>query len=79
MALFGAPLAHEDHAVRACYAAVRMQRRMNLYADEVQRKGGTPVQIRAGLNSGDVVVRSIGSDLHMTTPPSGRRPISPPA
>ena len=37
----------------------------NLYADEVQRKGGTPVQIRAGLNSGEVVVRSIGSDLHM--------------
>jgi class 3 adenylate cyclase len=65
MALFGAPVAHEDHAVRACYAAVRMQRRMNLYADGVQRKGGTPVQIRAGLNSGEVVVRSIGSDLHM--------------
>ena len=65
MALFGAPVAHEDHAVRACYAAVRMQRRMNLYADEVQRKGGTPVQIRAGLNSGEVVVRSIGNDLHM--------------
>ncbi len=65
MALFGAPVAHEDHAVRACYAAVRMQRRMNLHADEVQRKGGTPVQIRAGLNSGEVVVRSIGSDLHM--------------
>ena len=65
MALFGAPVAHEDHAVRACYAALRMQRRMNLYADEVQRKGGTPVQVRAGLNSGEVVVRSIGSDLHM--------------
>src|SRR5438045_6916518 len=43
---------------------MRMQRRMNLYADEVQRKGGTPVQIRAGLNSCEVVVRSIGSDLH---------------
>jgi class 3 adenylate cyclase/tetratricopeptide (TPR) repeat protein len=65
MALFGAPLAHEDHAVRACYAALRMQQRVNLYADEVQRKGGTPVQIRVGLNSGEVVVRSIGSDLHM--------------
>jgi class 3 adenylate cyclase len=65
MALFGAPLAHEDHAVRACYAALRMQRRVNLYADEIQRTGGTPVQIRVGLNSGKVVVRAIGNDLHM--------------
>src|SRR5215475_6551689 len=65
MALFGAPLAHEDHAVRDCYAALRMQRRVNVYADEIQRGGGTPVQIRVGLNSGEVVVRSIGSDLHM--------------
>src|SRR4029453_14965596 len=59
------PVAHEDHAVRACYAAVRMQRRLALYADELQRMGGTPVQIRVGLNSGEVVVRAIGSDLHM--------------
>jgi class 3 adenylate cyclase len=65
MALFGEPIGHEDHAVRACYAALRMQRRVNLYADEIQRAGGTPVQIRVGLNSGEVVVRSIGSDLHM--------------
>src|SRR5262244_3880306 len=65
MAIFGAPLAHEDHAVRACYAALRMQRRVNLYADEIQRAGGTPVQIRVGLNSGEVVVRAIGNDLHM--------------
>jgi class 3 adenylate cyclase len=65
MALFGAPVAHEDHAVRACYAAARMQRRVTLYADEMQREGGTPVQIRVGLNSGEVVVRAIGSDLHM--------------
>ncbi len=65
MALFGAPIGHEDHAVRASFAALRMQRRVNLYADEMQRAGGTPVQIRVGLNSGEVVVRSIGSDLHM--------------
>jgi len=65
MALFGAPLAHEDHAVRACYAALRMQERVGRYADEIQRTHGVPVQIRVGLNSGDVVVRSIGSDLHM--------------
>jgi len=65
MALFGAPVAHEDHAVRACYAALRMQRSINLYADGLQRGGETPVQIRVGLNSGEVVVRAIGSDLHM--------------
>src|SRR5262245_53492363 len=65
MALFGAPVAHEDHAARACYAALRMQRRVNLYADDLQREGGTPLQIRVGLNSGEVVVRSIGNDLRM--------------
>ncbi len=65
MALFGAPLAHEDHAVRACYAALRMQESVRRYADEVHRAQGVPLQIRVGLNSGEVVVRSIGSDLHM--------------
>jgi class 3 adenylate cyclase/tetratricopeptide (TPR) repeat protein len=65
MALFGAPLAHEDHAVRACYAALRMQEGVKEYAQEVQRTEGLPLQIRVGLNSGEVVVRSIGSDLCM--------------
>jgi class 3 adenylate cyclase/tetratricopeptide (TPR) repeat protein len=65
MALFGAPLAHEDHAVRACYAALRMQDSVGRYAEELRRRHGVDVQIRVGLNSGDVVVRSIGSDLHM--------------
>ena len=65
MALFGAPLAHEDHAVRACYAALRMQDTARRYAEEVHRREGLPIQIRVGLNSGEVVVRSIGSDLHM--------------
>ena len=65
MALFGAPLAHEDHAVRACYAALRMQEAVQQYAEIVQRTEGLPIQIRVGLNSGDVVVRSIGSDLRM--------------
>jgi class 3 adenylate cyclase len=65
MALFGAPLAHEDHAVRACYAALRMQESVKQYAEEVQRRTGLPIQIRVGLNSGEVVVRSVGSDLHM--------------
>src|SRR5215218_3813367 len=65
MALFGAPLAHEDHAVRACYAALRMQESIAHYAVEVRRNEGVLLQIRVGLNSGEVVVRSIGSDLRM--------------
>src|SRR5262249_29003520 len=63
--LFGAPLAHEDHAVRACYAALRMQESVRQYADGLRRDEGVSIQIRVGLNSGDVVVRSIGSDLRM--------------
>src|SRR5712664_4133068 len=65
MALFGAPLAHEDHAVRACYAALRMQESVKRYAEEARHAHGVNVQIRVGLNSGEVVVRAIGSDLHM--------------
>jgi class 3 adenylate cyclase/tetratricopeptide (TPR) repeat protein len=65
MALFGAPLAHEDHAMRACYAALRMQETVKRYAEEIHRTEGFPIQIRVGLNSGEVVVRAIGNDLHM--------------
>jgi len=65
MALFGAPLAHEDHAVRACYAALAMQQAMRRYTEEVRRDHGIEVQVRIGLNSGEVVVRTIGSDLRM--------------
>jgi class 3 adenylate cyclase len=65
MALFGAPIAHEDHAVRACYAALAMQEAIRRYSDEVRRAHGIEVQIRVGLNSGAVVVRAIGNDLHM--------------
>jgi len=65
MALFGAPVAHEDHAVRACYAALAMQAAMRRYAAEVRRSHGLEMPARVGLNSGEVVVRSIGNDLHM--------------
>jgi tetratricopeptide (TPR) repeat protein len=58
MALFGAPLAHEDHAVRAGYAALRMQEAVKPYATEVQRSHGVPIHMRVGLNAGEVVVRS---------------------
>jgi class 3 adenylate cyclase/tetratricopeptide (TPR) repeat protein len=65
MALFGAPLAHEDHAVRACYAALAMQEAIRRGSEELRRVQGLEVQIRVGLHSGEVVVRAIGSDLHM--------------
>src|SRR5688572_8552289 len=65
MALFGAPLAHEDHALRACYAALDMQQQVKRYAEGARHVHGVNVQIRVGLHSGEVVVRAIGSDLHM--------------
>jgi class 3 adenylate cyclase len=65
MALFGAPIAHEDHALRACYAALAMQAAMQPYTEEVRRTRGLELRMRVGLNSGEVVVRAIGNDLHM--------------
>jgi class 3 adenylate cyclase len=65
MALFGAPMAQADHAVRACYAALAMREAIRSYAEAVRRTHGITVQIRVGLSSGEVVVRAIGNDLHM--------------
>jgi class 3 adenylate cyclase/tetratricopeptide (TPR) repeat protein len=65
MALFGAPIAHEDHALRACYAALAMQTTMRSYTEDVRRTRGLELRMRVGLNSGEVVVRAIGNDLHM--------------
>src|SRR5207302_948026 len=65
MALFGAPIAHEDHALRACYAALAMQAAMRATTEEVRRTRGLELRMRVGLNSGEVVVRAIGNDLHM--------------
>ena len=65
MALFGAPIAHEDHALRACYAALGMQAAMQLYTEAVRRTRGLELRMRVGLNAGEVVVRAIGNDLHM--------------
>src|SRR5215510_740742 len=65
MALFGAPIAHEDHALRACYAALAMQAAMRAYTEGVRRTHGLEIRMRVGLNSGEVVVRTIGNDLHM--------------
>src|SRR6202023_687706 len=58
-ALFGAPFAHEDHPQRALYAALRMQEELKRYSAKVLGEGGTPIQGRVGVNTGEVVVRSI--------------------
>ncbi|WGD51562.1 adenylate/guanylate cyclase domain-containing protein [Bradyrhizobium sp. CB1650] len=63
MALFGAPVAHEDHVVRACYAALLMQESIRKYSEELRRREGFQVLVRIGLNSGEVIVRAIRSDL----------------
>ena len=65
MALFGAPLAHEDHAQRACYAALHLCGELRRYAQELRRSAGLDFAVRIGLNSGEVVVGKIGDDLRM--------------
>src|SRR5215831_8823119 len=65
MALFGAPIAHEDHTLRACYAALTMQTAMREHMEAVRHAHGIEMRIRVGLNSGEVVVRAIGNNLHM--------------
>src|SRR5260370_26885649 len=73
LALFGAPIAHEDHPQRALYAALRMQQAMRRHADRIRLEQGLPLQIRVGLHTGEVVVRSIRKDdLHTDYDPGGR-------
>ena len=65
MALFGAPIAHEDHAQRACYSALHLRDALRRYADELRIGKGISFSVRMGLNSGEVVVGKIGDDLRM--------------
>ncbi len=65
MALFGAPVAHEDHAQRACYAALSVQRALNQYGEKLREAHGIVFKMRIGLNSGPVIVGAIGDDLRM--------------
>ena len=65
MALFGAPIAHEDHAQRACYAALHLQRRARRLRGGAAPQQGLSFSVRMGLNSGEVVVGAIGEDLGM--------------
>jgi len=65
MALFGAPVAHEDHASRACFAALEMQREVRRFADELRLSKGLNLSMRVGLNTGEVIVGRIGDDLRM--------------
>jgi class 3 adenylate cyclase/tetratricopeptide (TPR) repeat protein len=62
MALFGAPIAHEDHAARACFAALHIGELVNQYATELRRGGGLNFSVRVGINSGEVVAGAIGAD-----------------
>src|SRR5262249_48793204 len=65
MALFGAPIAHEDHAQRACWAALHLRDELRAHAQGVKREHGLTITVRMGLNSGEVVVGKIGDDLRM--------------
>ena len=65
MALFGAPIAHEDHARRACHAALGIQRGFTEHGARLRRDRGFGIQVRIGLNSGSVIVGAIGDDLRM--------------
>jgi class 3 adenylate cyclase/tetratricopeptide (TPR) repeat protein len=65
MALFGAPIAHEDHAQRACWAALHLRDELRRYSQELRREHGLDFAVRIGLNSGEVVVGRIGDDLRM--------------
>jgi class 3 adenylate cyclase len=65
MALFGAPVAHEDHAQRACYAAISIQKALANYEEKIKKDFGAEFKMRIGLNSGLVIVGSIGDDLRM--------------
>src|SRR2546428_1385347 len=72
LALFGAPIAHEDHPQRALYAALRMQEALRRYAETLRREHGVNLEIRVGVNTGDVVLRSIRTDdLHTDYVPIG--------
>lgn len=72
LALFGAPIAHEDHAQRALFAALRMQQAMRQHGDRIRLQEGVPLQIRVGVHTGEVVVRSIRTDdLHTDYDPLG--------
>ena len=71
-ALFGAPVAYEDHPQRALYAALRMQEELKRYSDRIRSEGRLPVQVRVGVNSGEVVVRTIQTgDAHTEYVPVG--------
>ncbi|MFC6673679.1 adenylate/guanylate cyclase domain-containing protein [Marinobacterium aestuariivivens] len=73
LALFGAPIAHEDHPQRALYAALRMQQEMSRYAQRIRQQQGVSLQIRIGIHTGEVVVRSVRTeDLHIDYDPVGQ-------
>src|SRR5713226_48620 len=71
-ALFGAPVAHEDHPQRGLYAALRMQEELKRYSDRIRAEGRVPIQVRVGVNTGEVLLRSI---IPARRTPSTRRSV----
>jgi class 3 adenylate cyclase len=72
VALFGAPIAHEDHAQRACFAALHMQEAIRGWADQLRRKKGISFSARIGIDSGEIVIKSVGDDLRVELEAHGR-------
>jgi class 3 adenylate cyclase len=70
-ALFGAPIAHEGHAQRALYAALAVQEELHRYANRLRNEGNIPVEARVGVNTGEVVVRTIETGGHTEYAPVG--------
>src|SRR5229473_8500274 len=70
-ALFGAPVAHEDHPQRALHAALAMQEELRRYAERLRKEGRIPVEARVGVNTGEVVVRTIETGGHTEYTPVG--------
>jgi Adenylate and Guanylate cyclase catalytic domain/Double zinc ribbon len=77
MALFGAPIAHEQHARRAVHAAIGIRAALEDYREQLERRQGLTFKVRQGVNTGLVVVGSIGNDLRMDYTRSATRRTSP--
>lgn len=77
-AVFGAPIAYEDHPQRGVYAALEMQKKLREHTDRLAKLGKPTIEVRIGINSGELVMRAVETGEGSSTPRSGIRPISLP-